>query len=52
VELIYDDAAGHSLDATKVNALVTSMSAFTPQVITDASSQTLIAARDQAWVTL
>jgi trimeric autotransporter adhesin len=52
IEVFYDDATGHQLNASSVANLVSTMAGFAPQVITDASSSALVQARDTAWITL
>jgi Ca2+-binding RTX toxin-like protein len=52
IEVFYDDATGHQLNASSVANLVSTMAGFAPQVITDSSNATLVAARNNAWITL
>lgn len=52
VEVFYDDATGHQLNAANVANLVSTMAGFAPQVITDSSNAALVAARNNAWITL
>jgi Ca2+-binding RTX toxin-like protein len=52
IEVFYDDATGHQLNASSVANLVSTMAGFAPQVITDSSNAALVAARNNAWITL
>ncbi|RZI81531.1 MAG: hypothetical protein EOP38_18980 [Rubrivivax sp.] len=52
VEVIFDDVGGHALSALNVANLVSAMSGFSPQPITDTSNQQLVNARNAAWATL